>query len=350
MFWRAFALVRTSALPPRCRLLAAVGALPVLVLAIGCASGAARDSAPAAPSGVSSGGVVAEGVMELHDESRAYRVFVPVSHADGGAMPLLVLLHGCTQSPSDVALGTQMDIVAGELGVMVVYPEQPDRYHIQRCWRWYEPAHQQRGQGEPAVLAAIAREVAERYGADRQRIYVAGISAGGLMALATALSYPDVFAAVGVHSAGAYGVADNVPRALALMRDGAPNVAAAADAAMRTMGERARLIPMIVLHGDSDAVVHPRNADDLVAQWRGVAARTQTDLAGAEEQPIEEGGRLARRLRYSNAAGMVMIERWMIGGLGHAWSGGSTSGSYADSAGPDASRAVVRFLLAHRLP
>ncbi len=345
---RTFARLRTSAPTPLRARARAAWALPTLALGVACATVSLPEPAPAVTD--VEGGVVVEGIMELYGESRPYRVFVPAAHRPGVALPMLVLLHGCTQTAADVAVGSRMDEVAETLGLLVVYPEQPDSYQVQRCWRWYEPAHRQRDVGEPASIAAITREVAARYGTDGGRVYVAGISAGALMALSTALAYPELYAAVGVHSGGAYGVANDVGGALALMRNGAPNAVAAADDAWRAMGERARLLPLIVLHGGADEVVQPRNADDLVAQWRALAAHNGSAPLAEQEDSLEENGRAVHRLRYRNHAGDVVIERWMIAGLGHAWSGGSPEGSYSDPQGPHASRAIVRFLLEHRRP
>ncbi len=350
MYRRTFAKTRASAPLPLRAMVRAAGILPALALTASCAS-AGPGAAPATTE--IRGGVVVTGTIELQGESRSYQAFVPAAHRPGVALPLLVVLHGCTQTATDIAIGSRMNEVAEDLGFLVLYPEQPDRYQIQRCWRWYDPEHRARDSGEPAAIAAMTREVAELYGTDPDRVYVAGISAGALMALSAALAYPDLYAAVGVHSGGAYGVASDVGGALALMRNGAPGAVAAADDAWRSMGEHARLLPLIVLHGEADAVVQPRNADDLLAQWRALATRNGRPLT-AEEDSLEENGRQVRRVRYragtGSAAGEVVIERWMIAGLGHAWSGGSPEGSYSDPQGPEASRVIMRFLLEHRRP
>lgn len=351
MYRRTFAKTRASAPLPLRAMARAAGVVPVLALSASCAS-TWPGTAPVTTE--MRGGVVVDGMIELQGESRSYQAFVPAAHRPGVALPLLVMLHGCTQTAADIATGSRMNEVAEDLGFLVLYPEQPDRYQIQRCWRWYDPEHRDRDSGEPAAIAAMTRQVAELYGADPYRVYVAGISAGALMALSAALAYPDLYAAVGVHSGGAYGVANDVGGALALMRNGAPGAVAAADAAWRAMGEHARLLPLIVLHGEADAVVQPRNADDLLAQWNALAARNGSGPLTAEEDSLEENGRQVRRVRYragaGSAVGAVVIERWMIAGLGHAWSGGSPEGSYSDPEGPDAARVIVRFLLEHKRP
>lgn len=267
--------------------------------------------------------------------TRRYRLHVPPGVDPSSPAPLVVMLHGCTQDADDFARGTRFDALADSAGVIVAWPEQTAAHHPQKCWTWYDPAHQGRGAGEPAIIAGIAREVMATHAVDPRRVYVAGVSAGGAMAVNVAASYPELFAAAGVHSGVAYRAASTVPQALAVMRGGAEDESALppplADA------DCAPLPALIVFHGAEDAVVSPANAEQLAGQW----ARA----AGAKDFLRDErtvGGRTVRVDRY----GPVM-EAWRVEGLGHAWSGGSAEGTFTDPAGPDASREMLRFFLEH---
>jgi poly(3-hydroxybutyrate) depolymerase len=205
---------------------------------------------------------------------------------------------------------------------------------VQRCWNWFQPGDQARDQGEPSLIAGIAREIMGQHRVDPARVYVAGLSAGGAQAAIMAASYPDLFAAVGVHSGLACGVARDLPSALNAMRAG-PNGASAPSAAA---------IPTIVFHGDQDRTVNPANADRVAAQALNGTAGLKPEL----EQGRSAGGQDYSRTVYADAAGHILLERWTVHGAGHAWSGGSPDGSFTDPKGPDASREMLRFFLAHR--
>jgi len=237
-------------------------------------------------------------------------------------MPLVVMLHGCKQNPEDFAAGTRMNQLADKLGFAVVYPAQSTRANISGCWNWFQPAHQRR-EGEPSLIAGITREVITRYGLDAGRVYVAGLSAGGAMAAVMGNAYAELYAAIGIHSGLGYAVARDLPSALAVMRGkGAGNA--------RPTQE----IPMIVFHGDGDTTVHPSNGEHA--------------MTGTLET-VEKGtakGRAFTRTTHRNAEGRAVLEHWLVHGAGHAWSGGSASGSFTDPLGPDASRAMLRFFMA----
>lgn len=261
---------------------------------------------------------------------RAYKLYVPPQAGDA-PLPLVVMLHGCTQDPDDFAAGTRMNEAARELGCFVLYPAQTAQANPQRCWNWFKHSHQERGRGEPALIAAMTREVMAHHAVDASRVYVAGLSAGGAMAAILGAEYPDVFAAVGVHSGLAAGVAKDLPSALAAMRSGGEGNSAGA-----------RGVPTIVFHGDADGTVHPHNGQHVIAASMGdaqAAPESGRHRAGA--------GRSYTRHVHRGADGEVRAEHWVVHGSGHAWSGGSRAGSYTDASGPDATREMLRFFLAH---
>jgi poly(hydroxyalkanoate) depolymerase family esterase len=268
-----------------------------------------------------------------------YRLYVP-PRTDDRLLPVMVMLHGCTQDALDFAAGTAMNELAAQRGCMVVYPEQLARANSMRCWNWFEPLHQNRGRGEPAMIAALATHVVQRYKGDPRRVYVAGLSAGGAMAALVGQLYPDVFAAVGVHSGLPAAAATDVRSAHAAMRKAArkPTTGATSIPA----------VPTIVFHGRADRTVHPGNGRMVIEE---AAARAQA--AGIplqrEEQQMTVAGRTAIRTVYKDPQQVSRLEHWDIAAGTHAWSGGSASGSHTDPAGPSASAAMIDFFLVHQL-
>lgn len=270
--------------------------------------------------------------------SREYKLYVP-SGCDQQAVPLVVMLHGCTQDPDDFAAGTAMNFLAETGKLLVAYPAQAGTANPNRCWNWFQPADQQRDRGEPAIIAGITRQIMAEYKVDPDRVYVAGMSAGGAMAAIMAIAYPDLYAALGVHSGPVPGSAHDLPSAFQAMKQGARNGA----------GRLITSIPVILFHGDQDCLVHPCNAEDIVAQWAAPAGEASRGKATQMRvvQDRATGGRAYTRVMYQEPGGGVVVERWTVHGAGHAWSGGSVNGSYTDPAGPDASRELVRFFLEH---
>jgi poly(hydroxyalkanoate) depolymerase family esterase len=271
---------------------------------------------------------------------RSYKLYVPEGYA-GEAVPLVVMLHGCTQDPDDFAAGTRMNELAEEHGFLVAYPAQSSGANMQRCWNWFQPADQGRGRGEPAIIAGITRQVMEQYAVDEGRVYVAGMSAGGAMAAIVGSAYPDLYAAVGVHSGLAPGSAHDMPSAFSTMRQGSPGVPLSKAGSNGTSGA----VPTIVFHGDRDGTVHPRNGDRVLAH---LTASDGSSLKAVTRQGKVPEGHAFTRISYKDADDRPMFERWSIHGLAHAWSGGTTSGSYTDPNGPDASAEMIRFFRIHR--
>lgn len=263
--------------------------------------------------------------------SRRYRVYVPATAERRG---LVLMLHGCTQTPEDFAVGTAMNRVAEEAGLVVVYPEQTRAENSMGCWNWFRPGDQNRGAGEPALLAGLARAAAEAHGVPETGVFVAGLSAGGAMAAVLAATYPEVFAAAGVHSGVAHRGASDVLSAFAAMRGDGGEVPAEPRAGAPGAA-RARLI---VFHGSADGTVDPSNAGRVAAAG-GYGAPEVVERG-------EAGGRRFARGVTAGVDGRPVFETWMVEGAGHAWSGGDARGSYADAAGPDASAEMVRFFLA----
>ena len=262
--------------------------------------------------------------------TRRYKVYRPRRGAR--ARPLVVMLHGCNQNADDFAAGTRMNQLADQLGFLVAYPEQSAAANPTRCWNWFKDSNHERDAGEPSIIAGITREVIARYGADPRHVYVAGLSAGGAMAAIMGHTYPDLYAAVGIHSGLPYAAASDMRSAIAAMR----GLRATMDPRYRPSLFRA--IPTIVFHGDLDTTVHARNAEQAIVQ-----AGPRDDSVKETVEKGEQNGRRYTRTTQTDGAGRIVIEHWLVHGTRHAWSGGSASGSYADPQGPDASLAMLRF-------
>ncbi|MDB5803778.1 MAG: esterase, depolymerase family protein [Betaproteobacteria bacterium] len=283
-----------------------------------------------------------EGSFTAHGLTKKYKLFVP-GNLPAEGMPLVVMLHGCTQDPDDFALGTQMNMQAAANGFVVLYPAQGRDANPNRCWNWFSVSDQGRGKGEPGLIADMAQAIVEEYALDAGRVYVAGLSAGGAMAAILAETYPDIFAAAGIHSGLPAQAAGNMMAALAVMRNGKSESGP-------DRGTIARPIPMIVFHGDADSTVNPQNGHALVARQlhRAGKAGTYDGRPATTEAASADGGASFKVSRYVDTNGAPLVEFWEVHGAGHAWMGGSDQGSYTDAHGPDASAKMVEFFLRRR--
>jgi poly(hydroxyalkanoate) depolymerase family esterase len=303
---------------------------------------------------VPTGGRFVERSYTNHAGTRSYKLYIPSGYI-GQEVPLVVMLHGCTQSPNDIATGTQMNTLAEEHIFLVAYPTQAQSANMNKCWNWFRASDQQRGRGEPSLVAGITHQIIDEYKVADGRVYVAGMSSGGAMAAIMGEAYPDLCAAVGIHSGLAPGAAHDMPSAFAAMHQGGPAIPRRDIPTATATRQPARIVPAIVFHGDRDKTVHPRNADHLLEHYCTAKATGSRDGAsrstprGTVRQGQVPGGHAYTRATYRDTGGRAIVERWTVHGLGHAWSGGSPSGSYTDPKGPDASAEMVRFFNEHSL-
>jgi poly(hydroxyalkanoate) depolymerase family esterase len=268
--------------------------------------------------------------------TRTYKLYRPASLV-GAPNGVIVMLHGCKQDPDDFAVGTGMNALAEEEGLIVVYPGQTSSHNASSCWNWFRPGDQMRDRGEPAILAGLTQEIAKEFGVDRDRTFIAGLSAGGAMAAIMGETYPDVFAAIGVHSGLAHGSANDVVSAFAAMRGDAGRAPTVA----RNSAPTTQSVRTIVFQGRADHTVHASNAERIMAM---ATSRMESQDAQSSHGRSSDGRSFERKV-VKDGAGRIVAECWMIDGAGHAWSGGDAKGSYADPKGPDASREMVRFFL-----
>jgi poly(hydroxyalkanoate) depolymerase family esterase len=263
-----------------------------------------------------------------------YKLYVPSAYS-GQPLPLLVMLHGCTQSPDDFAAGTRMNTAAEEQNLLVAYPAQPHSANASKCWNWFRSADQQRGAGEPAMIAAATRQIMAQYSVRSDCVFVAGLSAGGAAAAVLGATYPDLYAAIGVHSGLACGAAHDLPSAIGAMRTGGR------PSPIPSVRHSARPIRTIVFHGDSDKTVNPVNSDLVLAQFE---AKAKTLTTTSVEGRVPGGLRFVQTV-HRDGDSPPHLEKWIVHGAGHAWSGGNPSGSFTEPRGPDASREMLRFFL-----
>lgn len=288
--------------------------------------------------------------------TRAYKVFVPAGLPPGRPAPLIVELHGCGGNADEEARWSRLNAVAGARGFLVAYPEQDPSANGSRCWNWFHPDHQARDRGEPSLIAGITRDVAARWRIDAQRIYIGGISAGGAMTVVMLATYPDLYAAGMVYAGCEY---------MGLPCLGSLSALPPAESgrlAHEAAQGHGRAAPALVVQGDRDPLVPFPNAELVVQQllatddWaddgsdNGSVSRT----AVRSESRTEPGRHAYSVDTYADASGCVLVERWLVNGLGHAWSAGESNGSprdqlFTDPLGPDVTTAAVDFFLSHPL-
>jgi poly(hydroxyalkanoate) depolymerase family esterase len=234
-----------------------------------------------------------------------------------------------------------MNELAERHGFLVLYPAQAAKANGSKCWNWFSPGDQARDQGEPSLIAGITREIAGQYRIDESRIFVAGLSAGAAMAVVLGAIHPELYAGVGAHSGLAYAAAHDVSSAFRAMRGSPasrqPNVP---EAPVR-QPSLARPVPTIIFHGDNDKTVNVQNGMKIVDQLTK-SGNGKTHLRRSVEQGVASNGATFTRTVYADG-NQPVIEHWLLHGVGHAWSGGSSSGSFTDPRGPDASSEMIRF-------
>lgn len=311
---------------------------PPLAASATSARGLSQEGEPANPAPGEEAGEFVTRSFKTDSGTHTYKLYFPAGYSVESArlFPLVVMLHGCTQSPDDFAAGTRMNAQADLQGLLVAYPAQSTTANGSKCWNWFRPQDQARDAGEPALLAGITRQVVANHRVDPRRVYVAGLSAGAAMAVILGRTYPDLYAAVGAHSGLPYQAAHDVGSAFTAMKGG--GVAGNHENAAQSP-------PTIVFHGDGDHTVKPSNGAAIAAQVAGVG--DERPSLHSSNEGAASGGCRYTRLVYHDASGKPVVEHWRVHGAGHAWMGGSAKGTYTDPQGPDASAEMVRFFLQH---
>ena len=306
-----------------------------------------------------SGGTFQQFTFNGSAGSRPYFVYTPINYQTSEVVPLVVMLHGCTQNPTDFANGTQMNSLADQKQFIVVYPQQTSSANSSECWNWFLTADQARGSGEPAIIAGIVQAVEQntsQWSIDRNRVYVAGMSAGACMAVVMGATYPDVFAAIGVHSGLEYQAGTDQTSGTLALSQGGPSPTQQGQAAFNAMGSVARVVPTIDFQGQSDSTVFPLNGDQVIQQWMQTDhlasngtynASFNSPTTTTNGQVSGSGGHAYTVQTWNDTNGNEIEEYWKISGMGHAWSGGSSSGSFTDANGPSATSAMYTFFLNH---
>jgi poly(3-hydroxybutyrate) depolymerase len=288
----------------------------------------------------------------LSATARDYLVYVPRGHNRWRRSPLLVLCHGCRQTPEDFAALAGVAAHADRAGWLVLMPRQDDAANRWRCWNWFD-VNTSRGGGEAAIVAAQIIDVRRRYRARRERVWIAGLSAGAALAAVVGLRHPRLVRGVFAHSGLPCGAASTPASALTVMRDGPDNdVARVADEARGARADPAERVALLVVHGDADDVVAPVNGVALVAQFlrfnahpAGAAGYRRADALPAADATAHEtdGSRRTVRIADWSIGGSVVVRHVGVDGLGHAWSGGDAAHAFADPQGPDALDLFARF-------
>jgi poly(hydroxyalkanoate) depolymerase family esterase len=281
-----------------------------------------------------------------HPQPCNYFLYVPSGLTTTDNVPLLVMLHGCRQDGQILAQGTRMNALADLHRFIVLYPEQSVQANPLRCWRWFD-RETLNGAGEAALIAGLVKRTVRRYPIDASRVYVAGISAGGAMAGVLAYCYGAMFAACAIASGVMYRAAESLMEAASVMRRGscAAPESVARDAAHNSSGGVA-FVPALVIHGDHDSTVHPRNAEQIIEQLRAFAqcaGKSSDPLVESPELRLSSKDRAYRQKDYLHNK-RILLRKIIVEGMGHAWSGGDERHPFNDAAGPDASRLIWDFV------
>ena len=326
-----------------------------VLMLLGCAAAGCETGTPVEARAALGHGPALPSTPSFLDGSyngRNYKLYVPSGYASA-PIPLVVMLHGCTQTPADFAAGTQMNTLAENQTFFALYPEQSSSANANECWNWFQPASQVRGSGEPAEIVGMLDHVAASYQIDTARVYAVGLSAGGAMVSILGATYPDRFAAITIASGLEYKAATTLSAAFTAESSGGPSPTTEGNAAYMAMGAFARAVRVLVIYGTSDDTVAPVNGDQVLSQWAqtddsasdGVDDGNIDDTADATDSLSVTGGHAATRTSYKDSTtGDVVLQKIVVTGMGHAWSGGSSASSYTDSAGPDATTLSWAFL------
>ena len=300
-------------------------------------------------------GTWVSGTVKTGTGSLEYKLWIPSAYKKEKAVPLVLMLHGCTQNAEALASLSAMNELAEKNNFLVVYPEQSAAANPLKCWNWFDPKHQSRDAGEPALIAAVIQDVRASSNIDNQRVFVAGISAGGAMAIVMAATYPEIFAGVGVIAGAEFKAATSVQGGLAAMKSGGPDPNQQGLLAFESMSKSTaalkKRIPLIAFQGAKDPYVNPVNADQLIAQW----AQTNDYLddkkdndsvnvkSANESKGVVPNGYSYTKYTYNDSVGRPLMEKWIVDDLGHAWPGSKIANQFADAKGPDATAEIWRF-------
>lgn len=284
--------------------------------------------------------------------TRNYKIWIPDGYQAGNHLPLVLMLHGCTQNPDDFAAGTQMNVYADQYKFFAVYPEQPSSANGSNCWNWFQPTDQTRDSGEPSILAKIVQDVSAQYGVRGDKIFAAGMSAGAAMTVIMGATYPDIFSGIAVSAGLEYRAGDNAATGVLAQQIGGPDPNMQGQLAFLEMDAFARRMPTIVFHGTLDVTVQHVNGEQVVQQWAqtndfiddgldndSIDAIADQTITGT----VPNGGRTFTRSIYLDAQNRPLLEFWSVEMMRHAYSGGSSAGTYTDPTGPNASLETVRF-------
>ena len=281
--------------------------------------------------------------------TRPYSGYLPSTYHAGAAVPLVVGLHGCTQSADEFRKQTGLDDLAEAKNFIVVYPQQIRDANPMGCWNWFKGADMVRGQGEPSIIAGITQWVQQHYSVDPKRIYVEGFSAGAAMANVMGATYPDLYAAIGVGSGVEY------DGGTAALGGAALDPRQSGHAAFQAMGKHAREVPALVFHGGKDQTLPVNNAEKLVQQWQTTDALVEYGAPSPSfpQTPASTHTKLSPAFQlytvnsYNDGHRREVLEYWLVPDMDHAWSGGCSCGSYSYPSGPDESRAMYDFFIEH---